>query len=111
MVLPATFSLAVEVAFNSNKRLTLHLTLCFYPSHSCTHTRTHAHWPYFPSQKKVMGSVVGGRKDMNEMLEFAAMADIKPMCETMPLSKVNEAITRMKDNKVNKKQERQCCAG
>jgi len=38
----------------------------------------------------VESGVTGKRvQDMNEMLEFAAQADIKPKCETMPLTKVS----------------------
>ncbi|KAF5828016.1 alcohol dehydrogenase GroES domain protein [Dunaliella salina] len=50
------------------------------------------------AQKKLMGSLVGGRRDMNEMLEFAAQAGVAPKCETMPLSKVNEAFEKVKNN-------------
>eukprot|EP00967_Tisochrysis_lutea_P126071 scaffold212564_cov18-Tisochrysis_lutea.AAC.1 len=35
----------------------------------------------------LVGSMMGGRKDINEMLEFAAQAGVAPKCETMPLSK------------------------
>ena len=35
---------------------------------------------------------MGGRKDMMEMLEFAAYAGVNPMCETMPLSKVSVCV-------------------
>eukprot|EP00983_Pelagomonas_calceolata_P113409 1159980-Pelagomonas_calceolata.AAC.2 len=38
--------------------------------------------------------------DMNEMLEFAAQAGVAPKCETMPLSKVNEAFEKVKNNQV-----------
>eukprot|EP00238_Polyblepharides_amylifera_P014326 CAMPEP_0196586898 /NCGR_PEP_ID=MMETSP1081-20130531/55877_1 /TAXON_ID=36882 /ORGANISM="Pyramimonas amylifera, Strain CCMP720" /LENGTH=338 /DNA_ID=CAMNT_0041908919 /DNA_START=125 /DNA_END=1141 /DNA_ORIENTATION=- len=50
-------------------------------------------------QKKVVGSIVGGRKDMIEMLELAAVKQIKPTCETMPLSQVNEAMAKVEANK------------
>lgn len=49
--------------------------------------------------EQVVGSIVGGRRDMIEMLQFASVKGIKPQCETMPLSKVNEAIDRVKANK------------
>ena len=48
--------------------------------------------PLIFGQKSVVGSVVGGRRFMQEMLDFAAINQIKPMVETMPLSRVNEAI-------------------
>lgn len=34
-----------------------------------------------------------------QMLDFAASAGIKPQCELMPLSQVNEAMARVKANK------------
>ncbi|MEM7758198.1 MAG: NAD(P)-dependent alcohol dehydrogenase [Cyanobacteria bacterium P01_A01_bin.40] len=48
--------------------------------------------PLIFGQKSVVGSVVGGRRFMQEMLDFAAINQIKPMIETMPLSQVNEAM-------------------
>lgn len=44
------------------------------------------------NQKSMAGSIVGGRADMQEMLDFAAKKGIKPMVETMKLSQVNEAF-------------------
>lgn len=55
--------------------------------------------PLIVGQKVIAGSVVGGRKLMREMLEFAALNQIKPMVETMPLSQVNEAIEKVLANK------------
>ncbi|KAG1672124.1 hypothetical protein FOA52_001712 [Chlamydomonas sp. UWO 241] len=49
--------------------------------------------------KQVVGSIVGGRNDMQEMLDFAAVKGIKPQCETMPMSNINEAIEKMMANK------------
>ncbi|MGD1717100.1 hypothetical protein [Dapis sp. BLCC M172] len=46
-----------------------------------------------------MGSVVGGRRFMTEMLEFAAIHQIKPMIETMPISQINEAMDKVLANK------------
>ena len=39
-------------------------------------------------QIKVAGSIVGGRAEMNAMLNLAALEGIKPMVETLPFSKV-----------------------
>lgn len=50
-------------------------------------------------QKAVVGSVVGGRYFMKEMLEFAAVHQIKPMIETMPISQINEAMDKVLANK------------
>jgi alcohol/geraniol dehydrogenase (NADP+) len=46
-----------------------------------------------------VGSIVGGRRFTSEMLEFAALHNIKPMVELLPLSKVNEAFERVLSNK------------
>ncbi|KXZ49021.1 hypothetical protein GPECTOR_23g11 [Gonium pectorale] len=51
------------------------------------------------NQKKVVGSIVGGRADMQEMLNFAAVHDVKPLVELWPLSKVNEAMQHVADGK------------
>jgi uncharacterized zinc-type alcohol dehydrogenase-like protein len=51
-------------------------------------------------QVSVCGSVIGGRSAIREMLEFAAQHDIKAMTEVMPMSEVNEAIAKLKDNNV-----------
>ncbi len=55
--------------------------------------------PLIFGQKSVVGSVVGGRRFMQEMLDFAAINQIKPLVETMPLSKVNEAMDKVAANK------------
>lgn len=55
--------------------------------------------PLIFGQKSVVGSVVGGRRFMREMLEFAAINQIKPAIETMPLSQVNEAMDKVAANK------------
>jgi uncharacterized zinc-type alcohol dehydrogenase-like protein len=55
--------------------------------------------PLVFGQKSVVGSVVGGRHFMKEMLEFAAIHQIKPMIETMPLSQINEAMDKVAANK------------
>nr|QKY15194.1 zinc-containing alcohol dehydrogenase family protein (ADH) [Polytomella parva]CBY84994.1 zinc-containing alcohol dehydrogenase family protein [Polytomella sp. Pringsheim 198.80] len=47
-------------------------------------------------QRALCGTIVGGRKDMTDMLDFAALHNIKPMIELFPLSKVNEAMEKMK---------------
>ena len=44
------------------------------------------------SQKKVAGSIVGGRADMREMLAFAAAQGIAPLVETRPMSEINDAL-------------------
>ena len=50
-------------------------------------------------QLSIAGSFLGNRATMREMLSFAQTHNIKPWVELMPMSKVNEAIQRMKQNK------------
>jgi len=52
-------------------------------------------------QKSIAGSVVGGRRLMQEMLYFSAVHNITPMVETMPLSQVNEAMDKVVANKAH----------
>lgn len=54
--------------------------------------------PLIFGQKMIAGSVVGGRKLMREMLEFAAINQIKPMVEIMPLDQINEAMDKVAAN-------------
>ena len=54
--------------------------------------------PLIFGQKSVVGSVVGGRRFMQEMLDFAAINQIKPMIQTMSLSQVNEAMDKVAAN-------------
>ena len=44
-------------------------------------------------------SFIGNRVTMREMLTFAQGHGIKPMIELMPMTKVNEALQRVKENK------------
>ena len=55
--------------------------------------------PLIFGQKVITGSIVGGRKFMREMLDFAAINQIKPMIEIMPLSDINAAIDKVAANK------------
>lgn len=48
----------------------------------------------------ITGSFLSNRATMKEMLYFAEEHSIKPQVELMPMSKVNEAIERVKQNKV-----------
>ncbi len=49
-------------------------------------------------QKSIVSSADGGRRLIPEMLNFAALNQIKPKVETMPLSQLNEAISRVSAN-------------
>ena len=47
----------------------------------------------------IQGSFVGNRATMREMLDFANQHHIKPVVELMPMSRINEAIDLIKENK------------
>ena len=47
-------------------------------------------------QREVSGSPVGSPGVIAEMLEFAARHGIKPVIETFPMEKVNEALEHLK---------------
>ena len=51
-------------------------------------------------QKSIVGHNTGGRAMMQDMLNFAADHKIEPVIESMGLKKVNEAITKVRQNKV-----------
>jgi uncharacterized zinc-type alcohol dehydrogenase-like protein len=50
-------------------------------------------------QLSVCGSLIGSRPAIREMLEFAARHDIKALSEVVPMSEVNQAIAKLKENK------------
>jgi uncharacterized zinc-type alcohol dehydrogenase-like protein len=47
----------------------------------------------------ITGSFLGNRDRMKEMLSFAQVHGIAPQIELMPMSQINEAIQRLKQNK------------
>jgi uncharacterized zinc-type alcohol dehydrogenase-like protein len=47
----------------------------------------------------ITGSFLGNRATMREMLSFAQEHDITPKVEVMPMSQVNEAIQKVRENK------------
>jgi uncharacterized zinc-type alcohol dehydrogenase-like protein len=50
-------------------------------------------------QLSLTGSFLGNRNTMREMLSFAEEHNIVPKVELMPMTKVNEAIQKLKENK------------
>lgn len=48
----------------------------------------------------ITGSFMGNRATMKEMLSFSKKHNIKPLIELMPMSQINEAIQKVKENKV-----------
>jgi propanol-preferring alcohol dehydrogenase len=51
-------------------------------------------------QKRIVGSLVGTRDDMDAMLRFCADHGIRSMVERHPLSAVNEVLGKLRDGKV-----------
>jgi len=49
-------------------------------------------------QVSITGSFIGSRATIREMLAFAQAHNITPKVELMPMSQVNEALQRVKDN-------------
>lgn len=45
--------------------------------------------------KSISGSVAGGTKEMQEMLDFCAAQKVYPDIEIVPIQYVNEAIERL----------------
>jgi uncharacterized zinc-type alcohol dehydrogenase-like protein len=50
-------------------------------------------------QKSVAGSPVGSPAALDRMLAFSARHSIAPVVETFPLSKVNDALERLRSGK------------
>ncbi len=51
-------------------------------------------------QKRVMGSLIGTRDDMDAMLRFAACHGIAPMVERHPLAEVNDVLQKLRRGQV-----------
>ena len=56
-------------------------------------------FPLIVGQKSISGTPTGGPGAIAEMLDFAARHQIDPLCETYPLTKVNEAIADLRAGK------------
>lgn len=52
------------------------------------------------SQQRVIGSIIGTRRQQAELLELAARRGIRPVVETYPLERVNEAHERVRNREV-----------
>lgn len=55
--------------------------------------------PLLDEQKKVTGSVIGSPASMRRMLAFAAEHGVAPITERMPMGRVNEALSRVREGK------------
>ncbi|MCL1475280.1 NAD(P)-dependent alcohol dehydrogenase [Argonema antarcticum] len=57
-------------------------------------------WPLLSKRRRIMGSPIGGRAMIMEMLSVASNFGIKPIVETFPFEQVNEAMEKVRANKV-----------
>ncbi|MHA2242767.1 MAG: NAD(P)-dependent alcohol dehydrogenase [Candidatus Thorarchaeota archaeon] len=81
-----------EVLLNALKK-NGRLVLLGFPDVALNSTDLVAH------QLSITGSFLGNRATMREMLSFAQAHGIVPKVELMPLTEVNEAIRKVKENK------------
>lgn len=51
------------------------------------------------ARRSISGSVIGGRSDMREMFSFAARHNIRAHTELLSLERVNEAISKVRENR------------
>ncbi|KAH7440004.1 hypothetical protein KP509_04G087300 [Ceratopteris richardii] len=54
----------------------------------------------FLGMKSIVGSVGGGTKEMEEMLDYCANHGIAPIIELIPIQYINEALNRLSNNDV-----------
>lgn len=52
-----------------------------------------------PKQIRLVGSMIGGRARIAEMLQFAALHDIKAVVEVVPMAEAEAALQKVRDNK------------
>jgi uncharacterized zinc-type alcohol dehydrogenase-like protein len=52
------------------------------------------------AQQRVLGSCLGSRVDLMELLQLAVQHNIRPLVETYPLAEVNSVHQRARDNQV-----------
>lgn len=50
---------------------------------------------------KVVGSIVGTRKDLRECLQFAAEGKVKAIIEVKPMTQINEIFADMLEGEIN----------
>ncbi|KAI8868903.1 putative mannitol dehydrogenase [Ramicandelaber brevisporus] len=56
--------------------------------------------PVLLNDISIMGSVIGGRQQHHDMLEFAAKHGVQSVVEMLPMNQVNDAIERVRRNDV-----------
>lgn len=54
----------------------------------------------FPQEKAIVGSLLGRRQQMREVLALAAAGKITSICEVFPLDRAEEALTRLKNGQL-----------
>ncbi|QDH14484.1 NAD(P)-dependent alcohol dehydrogenase [Formicincola oecophyllae] len=57
--------------------------------------------PLIMGRRQVAGSVIGGIKETQELLDFCAEKNILPDCETIRMDEINEAFARMERGDVH----------
>jgi uncharacterized zinc-type alcohol dehydrogenase-like protein len=57
-------------------------------------------WSLLGKRRRIMGSPIGGRAVMTEMLGVADRFGIEPMIEVFPMAEVNRALDRVRANAV-----------
>lgn len=55
---------------------------------------------FFPDQKQIIGSVIGSRWEMNDVLKIAATGKVKSIVETFTLDQTDEALAQLKAGKI-----------
>lgn len=56
-------------------------------------------FPLIMGQRSISGSPVGSPATIAKMLDFAVRHDIKPVIETFPMERVNDAMDRLRSGK------------
>lgn len=57
-------------------------------------------WPLISGRRRVAGSLIGGIKETQEVLDFCAKHDIYPECKMIKPSEVNDAFSHLKKGDV-----------
>ncbi|EAW37516.1 zinc-binding dehydrogenase [Lyngbya sp. PCC 8106] len=60
-------------------------------------------FPAFPllmKRRRILGSVIGGRAMMQDMLSVAERYQIEPIVEIFPMEKANQAMEKVRNNQV-----------
>jgi len=55
---------------------------------------------FFPDQKQIIGSVIGSRWEMQDVLKIAATGKVRSIVETFPLEETDEALRQLKAGEI-----------